>query len=77
MAEDWELKQLERRIDSLEKRLERERDRAQEEKEKAREESWRRWNRRMDFSIAGLWTVYVVVLTAAIVLAATGTLHHH
>ena len=66
MAEDWELKQLERRVDSLEKGLER-----------AREEEQRRWNRRMGLAAAVYWTFYVVALTTWVVLAATGHLHHH
>ncbi|HEY5333983.1 MAG TPA: hypothetical protein VIJ21_10595 [Solirubrobacterales bacterium] len=77
MAEDWELKQLERRVDSLEKGLERERVRAQEERDTAREEKVRRRNLRWNLSMVALWTVYVAAITTCIVLAATGHLHHH
>ena len=66
MAEEWELKELGRRIDSLE----RDRDRAQEEKD-------RRWNQRANFYVGVLWTLYVAALTTMIVLGATGHLHHH
>jgi ferric-dicitrate binding protein FerR (iron transport regulator) len=45
MAEDWQLKQLERRFDSLEKRLERDQELAREEKEQARNEKRRRAER--------------------------------
>lgn len=80
MVEDWELRSVERRIDSLEKSIERvrdsaqeERDKAQAEKDKARAEKWRRQDRRMDI----YWTVYVAAVVTFIVLAATGQLHHH
>jgi hypothetical protein len=66
MAEEWELKALERRVDSLEN-----------DRERAREEKDRRWNRRADLMLALLWTFYVAALTTMIVLAATGHLHHH
>jgi len=77
MVEDRELKSVERRIDSLEKSIERDRERAQGEKDKARAEKWRRQERRMDLSMAILWTAYVAAITTCIVLAATGHLHHH
>jgi hypothetical protein len=77
MAEDWELKSLERRIGSLEASLERDRKRAQEEKEKAREEERSRSKRRSDLIESVLWTLYVAALTTMVVLAATGQLHHH
>jgi hypothetical protein len=77
MAEDWELKSMERRVDSLEKSIERDRKYVQEEKDKAWAEKWRRQERRMDISMAVFWTVYVAAVTTFVVLAATRTLHHH
>jgi hypothetical protein len=70
MAEEWELKQLERRVDSIEKGLREEKDRAQKEK-------WRRTDLRMNVLLAVFWTLYVAALTTMIVLAASGHLHHH
>jgi hypothetical protein len=77
MAENWELKSLERRVDSLERSMESDRKRAEEEKNKAWTDKWRRQERRMDISTAMFWTIYVAAITTFIVLAATGHLHHH
>lgn len=63
MAEDWELKSLERRIDSLEEKW-----RDAEEKKRRRELWW----------FEKIWWTYIVALvTATITLVATGALHHH
>jgi hypothetical protein len=70
MAEEWELKELGRRIDSLQRDLERDRERAEAEKNRNRE-------LRVRFLGIALWTFYVVAMTAYVVLAATGNLHHH
>lgn len=66
MVEDWELKELGRRIDFLE----REWTRAEEEKQ-------RRSERRSDLTMAAMWTLYVAALTAMIVLGVMGVIHHH
>jgi hypothetical protein len=63
MAEDWELKSLERRIDTLE-----EKGRDAEERKRRRELWW----------VEKIWWTYIVALvTATITLVATGALHHH
>ena len=67
MVENWELRSVERRLDSLEKPIERDRECARAEKEEARAERWRRQERRMDLSTAIFWTVLVAVVTAYIV----------
>jgi hypothetical protein len=59
VAENWELKDLERRVGALE------------------EQNHRRARRQLWWFSAIAWTVYVIALTTMIVLAATGTLHHH
>jgi hypothetical protein len=59
MAEEWELKNLERRIAALETSDERRKERL----------SWFLWSL--------FWTIYAVGLTTMIVLAATGSIHHH
>lgn len=77
MAENWEIRGLERRIDSLERDLERERKRTEDEKRQAQEKKWRRSERRNDVAMAVFLTLYVAAMTTYIVLAATGHLHHH
>src|ERR1700761_9271224 len=77
MTENWELKALERRLDSIEKGLERDREKAREEKDQSREERRRRSERWTYVSGAVCWTIYVVAMTTYVVLAATGNLHHH
>jgi hypothetical protein len=66
MVEDWELKSVERRIESLEKSVERD-----------REEERRKSKVRSDRINSILWTLYVVALTTIVVLAVSGKLHHH
>jgi hypothetical protein len=77
MAEDWELKALERRIESLERDSERDRERTREEKDQAREDKRRRSERWAYVSAGVFWTLYVVAMTTYIVFVATGHLHHH
>src|ERR1700748_1781409 len=77
MAEDWELKSIERRIGSLEKSIERDRKCVQEEKDKAWAKRGRRQERRIDISLAVFWTVYVAAMTTYIVRAPPGQLHPH
>jgi hypothetical protein len=77
MADDWELKASERRIESLERGSKRDRERAREEKDQAREEKRRRSERWTYISAAAFWTLYVIAMTTYVVLAATGNLHHH
>ncbi len=69
MVEDWELKSVERRIDSLEKSIERERERAEELEE-------RRSRRRSARIGSVLRTLYGVVL-AFLFLAAAGFFDRH
>jgi hypothetical protein len=69
VVEDWELKSVERRIDSLEKSIERDRERAEELEQ-------RRSKRRSDRIESLLWTLYGVAL-ALIFLAAAGLLGRH
>ena len=69
MVEDWELKSVERRIDSLEKSIERERERAEELEQ-------RRSKRRSDRVDSILWTLYGVAL-AFLFLAAAGFFDRH
>lgn len=77
MADDWELKALERRIESLERGSERDRERVREEKDQAREDKRQRSERWGYVSAAAFWTLYVIAMTTYVVLAATGNLHHH
>jgi hypothetical protein len=67
MAEDWELKSLERELGSQIKELDR-RTKALEKVNTKREERWWWWVERI------WWTSLVVGFTTYIVLAAT---HHH
>jgi predicted RNase H-like nuclease (RuvC/YqgF family) len=69
MVEDWELKSLERRIDSLEKSIERDRERAEELEQ-------RRTKRRSDRIGSILWTLYGTGL-AFLFLAAAGFFDRH
>jgi hypothetical protein len=69
MVEDWELKSVERRIDSLEKSIERERGRAEELEQ-------RRSKRRSDRVESILWTLYGIAL-AFLFLAAAGFFDRH
>jgi hypothetical protein len=66
MTDIWELKALERRVESLE----RGRDEEREERRLLRD-------RRSAMYLAVFWTLYVIGLTTMIVLAATGVIHHH
>jgi hypothetical protein len=66
MAEDWQLKQLERRFDSLEERLERDRERAREEKEQARADERRRAERINEGLFQIVWMAYVAAITTYI-----------
>jgi len=84
MVENWEMRELGRRIDSLERGFERERERAQEERDRARKERDRiqaearsRRDRRQELVMKVMWTLYVAAMTTYIVLAVTGKLHHH
>jgi hypothetical protein len=62
MAEDWQLKQLERRFDSLEERLERDRERAREEEEQTRKDKRQRAER-INCRLYGLaWTACVATI---------------
>jgi tetrahydromethanopterin S-methyltransferase subunit G len=64
MVEDWELKSVERRIDSLERSIERDRERVEELEQ-------RRSKRRSERIESILWTLYGIVL-AFLFLAAAG-----
>jgi hypothetical protein len=59
MAENWEIKSLDRRIEALEA------------------EKMRRAQRLNWWYYGILWTILVVVITTAVVLSATGNIHHH
>lgn len=63
MVEDWELKSVERRIDSLERSIERDRERAEEREQ-------RRSKRRSDRIGSILWVLYGVALTLFFLLMA-------
>ncbi len=63
MAEDWEFRGLERRIERLEKRLD--------------EKDQRSWERSHFWSQAIIWTFFVVYVTALVVLTITHNLHNH
>ena len=77
MVEAWELKALERLIESLERGSERDRERVREEKDQAREDKRRRSERLSFVSAAVFWTLYVIAMTTYVVLAATDNLPHH
>ena len=63
MADDWEFKGLERRVERLEKRLD-----AKDQKSRERTHFWLQ---------AIIWTFVVVYVTALVVLAITHNLHKH
>jgi hypothetical protein len=69
VVEDWELRSVERRIDSLEKSIEHERERAEELEQ-------RRSKRRSDGIGSILWTLYGVAL-AFLFLAMAGFFDRH
>jgi hypothetical protein len=66
MAEDWQLRQLERRFDRLEEGLARDRERAREEKEQARGEKRWRVERINDWLFQITWTAGIATLFTCI-----------
>jgi hypothetical protein len=66
MAEDWELKQLERRLDWLEEGLERDRERAREEREQVRDVKRQRAERINEWSFQITWTAGIATIVAYI-----------
>jgi hypothetical protein len=70
MAEEWELKSLERRIDSLQKQVD-------DAELRSREERRQRSDRLNWWFATIAWTLYVIAMTTCVVLGATGQLHHH
>ena len=66
MAEDWQLRQLERRFDRLEESIARDREHAREEKERLRRAERQRAELINEWLFQITWTIGIVTLLACI-----------